>query len=218
DGRADGGEGEGRDREEDGADVRARGRARRLQPHCQRDDAEQREDARLPRSNRVPSERADSGSHRAGAPCSATSLLPTAKLSTLSSLEPPGSSPTRRPSEITRMRSLSARISGRSEEITSIPSPCCARPSISLWISPFAPTSTPRVGSSRISTFGSVASHFASTTFCWLPPLSWLTGCTTLLALTSSRRNHSAAINRSFRRRSQPSRATIEVSRIDMFW
>jgi hypothetical protein len=34
-----------------------------------------------------------------------------------------------------------------------------------------APTSTPRVGSSTISTLGRVASHFAMTTRCWLPPL-----------------------------------------------
>ena len=28
----------------------------------------------------------------------------------------------------------------------------------------------PRVGSSKITTFGAIDSHFASTTFCWLPP------------------------------------------------
>ena len=39
-------------------------------------------------------------------------------------------------------------------------------------------TSMPWVGSSRISTRGLVASHFDSTTFCWLPPESVLTGCT----------------------------------------
>jgi len=30
--------------------------------------------------------------------------------------------------------------------------------------------SIPRVGSSKISTFGAIISHLASTTFCWLPP------------------------------------------------
>ena len=35
-----------------------------------------------------------------------------------------------------------------------------------------APTSTPRVGSSRISTFGRVISPRAMATFCWLPPES----------------------------------------------
>ena len=42
----------------------------------------------------------------------------------------------------------------------------------SLWISALAPTSMPRVGSSRISSRGSVISQRASSTFCWLPPLS----------------------------------------------
>ena len=39
-----------------------------------------------------------------------------------------------------------------------------------------APTSTPTVGESRTSTRGVVASHFASTTRCWLPPESVVTG------------------------------------------
>jgi hypothetical protein len=34
----------------------------------------------------------------------------------------------------------------------------------------------PRVGSSRISTFGSMASHLPRTTFCWFPPLRFSTG------------------------------------------
>ena len=41
---------------------------------------------------------------------------------------------------------------------------------ISRWISALAPTSMPRVGSSRISRRGLVASHLPSTIFCWLPP------------------------------------------------
>ena len=41
---------------------------------------------------------------------------------------------------------------------------------ISRWISAFAPTSTPCVGSSRISTVGLAASQRARATFCWLPP------------------------------------------------
>ena len=44
-------------------------------------------------------------------------------------------------------------------------------------ISCLAPTSMPRVGSSRISSFGSVASQRASSTFCWLPPESSPIGC-----------------------------------------
>ena len=39
-----------------------------------------------------------------------------------------------------------------------------------------APTSTPCVGSSSSSTRGSLRSHFASTTFCWLPPLNSSSG------------------------------------------
>ena len=46
---------------------------------------------------------------------------------------------------------------------------CCR---IISWISNFAPTSTPLVGSSSSSTRGLVAIHLATTTFCWLPPLS----------------------------------------------
>ena len=37
-------------------------------------------------------------------------------------------------------------------------------------MSRFAPTSTPRVGSSSTITFGSGCSTFASASFCWLPP------------------------------------------------
>ena len=47
-----------------------------------------------------------------------------------------------------------------------------------IWCtSALAPTSMPRVGSSRISTVGSVLSHLASIVFCWLPPDSSPTGC-----------------------------------------
>ncbi len=38
------------------------------------------------------------------------------------------------------------------------------------WMSAFAPTSMPRVGSSRMSSSGAVASQRARSTFCWLPP------------------------------------------------
>ena len=50
--------------------------------------------------------------------------------------------------------------------------PCAARSTIRRWISAFAPTSTPWVGSSRMRTEGRVASQRASATFCWLPPES----------------------------------------------
>ena len=38
------------------------------------------------------------------------------------------------------------------------------------WMSALAPTSIPRVGSSRMISSGAVASQRASSTFCWLPP------------------------------------------------
>ena len=55
------------------------------------------------------------------------------------------------------------------------------------WISVRAPTSTPREGSSRMSTLVSRPSHLPMTTFCWLPPLSWRTGVSTPSALIFSR-------------------------------
>jgi ribonuclease Z len=51
-------------------------------------------------------------------------------------------------------------------EIRITASPCWASSLIMWWTSALAPTSMPRVGSSRISTLGSAASHFARTTFC----------------------------------------------------
>ena len=48
------------------------------------------------------------------------------------------------------------------------PSPANARET--RVVSPLAPTSTPRVGSSSSSSNGSPSTSFASTTFCWLPP------------------------------------------------
>ena len=67
---------------------------------------------------------------------------------------------------ITAMRSLIPRISGSSEEIMMIAMPCSARSTMRRWISDFDPTSTPCVGSSRISTSGLIASQRASATFC----------------------------------------------------
>ena len=46
--------------------------------------------------------------------------------------------------------------------------------------------STPTVGPSRISTFGLVASHLASTTRCWLPPESVCAAAPTPAARMSS--------------------------------
>src|SRR6185369_16851044 len=85
--------------------------------------------------------------------------------------------PTMRPPRITSTRSLMPRTSGSSLEIISTASPWPASRLIKAWISALAPTSMPRVGSSMMRTRGSVATHFASTTFCWLPPESCFTRC-----------------------------------------
>ena len=60
-----------------------------------------------------------------------------------------------------------------------MPAPRAASRRMISWISNLAPTSTPLVGSSSSRTFGDVASHFATTTFCWLPPLSASGGTST---------------------------------------
>ena len=77
---------------------------------------------------------------------------------------------TTRPSDITRMRSQAASSSCSSDDRTSTALPSRARSRISVTISDFEPMSMPAVGSSRISTSGSVASHLAMTTFWALPP------------------------------------------------
>ncbi|MDT4881682.1 hypothetical protein FQZ97_1175640 [compost metagenome] len=68
--------------------------------------------------------------------------------------------------------------------MTIIPMPELANSRSNKWISDFAPTSMPRVGSSIKITFGRTASCFAIATFCWLPPLNAETGISTSLILT----------------------------------
>jgi len=75
-----------------------------------------------------------------------------------------------------------------------------ARSQISWWIASLAPTSTPIVGSSTISVSQPVASHLAMLTFCWLPPDSLPTGCSMLVARTSTASMYSRATSRSFAR------------------
>ena len=60
--------------------------------------------------------------------------------------------------------------SGSSDEIIMIVRPFCVSSLMILCISAFALTSTPRVGSSRIKSFGPIASALDTDTFCWLPP------------------------------------------------
>ena len=76
-----------------------------------------------------------------------------------------------RPSHTTSTRSAMPSTSGSSEEIIRIARPWPASSESSRCTSALVPTSMPRVGSSMISSVGSVASHLAMTTFCWLPPL-----------------------------------------------
>ena len=71
---------------------------------------------------------------------------------------------------MTMTRSLIPSTSGISEEIMITATPSPASLQIRRWISAFAPTSMPRVGSSRIRIFGLVSSQRAISTFCWLPP------------------------------------------------
>ena len=65
--------------------------------------------------------------------------------------------------------------------------PSAASEWINRWIASFAPTSTPRVGSSAMKTRGRRNSHFANSTFCWLPPESVLTRALFDRVRTSSR-------------------------------
>ena len=68
----------------------------------------------------------------------------------------------------------------------------------------------PRVGSSRISTSGWVSIHFASTTFCWLPPEREPTGCSIVAVLTLMRRRYSSALIASFRSSTDAGRQVLK--------
>ena len=83
--------------------------------------------------------------------------------------------------------------SGSSEEIIRIARPWPASSESSRCTSALVPTSMPRVGSSMISSWGSVASHLAMTTFCWLPPLIVAAVMSSALVLTSRRPAHGPA-------------------------
>ena len=121
----------------------------------------------------------------------------------------PASSPTSCPSHITRIRSLIDSNSGSSEEMTSVAMPSAASLRISRCTWALAPTSTPRVGSSRISTRGRLASHFPKTTFCWLPPDSVSAATCGPAPRTSSARICSSTSLDSWRRLVKPKRGTF---------
>ena len=110
------------------------------------------------------------------------------------SAAPAGSSPARRPPRITRMRSATPISSGISDEIIRIATPSRASPRMRSWMPALAPTSTPRVGSSKIRTPGWIASHLASTTFCWLPPDRKRASCSSERARSSTERASSCTL------------------------
>src|SRR6476469_1251868 len=141
------------------------------------------------------------GSGHAAPPVAAWRTFP----SVASSL---ASSAVSRPSCMTSTRSAIPSTSDSSDEIISTAMPRAARSDSSACTSTFAPMSMPRVGSSTISTTGSVASHLPSTTFCWLPPDSVATASVTRRRFTPSLSVHADATARSRDRRTRPHRAT----------
>src|SRR5699024_3241559 len=82
----------------------------------------------------------------------------------------PLSSATLRRSRSTTTRSDTRITSSSSDEMNSTAIPSAASSATIFWICALAPTSIPRVGSSRMSRAGRVMSHRARRTFCWLPP------------------------------------------------
>ena len=116
------------------------------------------------------------------------------------------SSPVMRPSCMTSTRSAMPSTSGSSLEIISTATPWPASSLISRCTSALVPTSMPRVGSSTISTFGPVASHLPSTTFCWLPPDSVPTLSCRRWNFSCSRAAHSSASEFSALLRISPAR------------
>src|SRR5690606_19530905 len=97
-----------------------------------------------------------------------------------------GSSAIMRRSRSTATLWLSRSTSSSSAEMNSTAMPPSDSSATSRWISVLAPTSMPRVGSSRMSSRGSRISQRASSTFCWLPPLRLRTGISGLGGLIRS--------------------------------
>src|SRR3954470_18029267 len=144
-----------------------------------------------------------------GRQAAASSTWPVASRITLSSsASARDSSPVRRPSCMTSTRSAMPSTSGSSLEIIRTATPWPASSLIRRWTSDFVPTSMPRVGSSTMSTFGLVASHFPSTTFCWLPPDSVPTLSPSRWYLSCRRAAHSSASEFSAPLRISPVRAS----------
>ena len=91
-------------------------------------------------------------------------------------------------------------------------------------MSAFAPTSTPRVGSSSSSTRGSVSRALPITTFCWLPPLSEPIGACELDVLTVTALTMRSTAVRSLpcwtenRRTKRPRLASVRFCPTDIDW
>ena len=67
------------------------------------------------------------------------------------------------------------RTSGISEQMITTAAPSRASWLMSWYTSTLAPTSMPRVGSSKMKMRALEHSHLAMTTFCWFPPDRWPT-------------------------------------------
>src|SRR5205807_1916670 len=96
------------------------------------------------------------------------------RMMTCSSIWSALSFPTMALSRRTAIRSAQRRTSSSSEEMKRTAIPFSLRERMSFWISALAPTSIPRVGSSRMSRLGCVASQRATMAFCWFPPERFL--------------------------------------------
>src|SRR3954454_2205584 len=229
DGLAGGEDGDDRGREEQVAEVLRRQEARvgDLRDHQQQE--ERSEDAHLPHRDEPLHERSPAApgvrggtrlrrnrgrlvrGRRAHGATAVRSPWPVAASMTLSSsARARGMSSTRRPSCMTRTRSAMPSTSGSSLETMTTARPSAASPESSRWTSALVPTSMPRVGSSTMSTRGSVDSHLASTTFCWLPPDRVDTGSDSFPALTCSFFDQAAAVARSRRAESRPRRESFQ--------
>src|SRR5690606_23588498 len=86
----------------------------------------------------------------------------------------------------TAIRSDRRVTSSSSAEMNRTDMPSSESSATRRWMSAFAPTSMPRVGSSRMSRRGSMRSQRARRTFCWLPPERFLTGRSGLAGRMSS--------------------------------
>src|SRR4051794_8675211 len=215
-----------RDIEQDVADVLGVEEARVDRRRAEDDDREDADEADLARADERVDELAPAAAvlahrRRRGlrlrAHATPSSWPVAARTTDSSSASSRGSSAVSRPSCMTSTRSAMPRTSGSSLEIISTARPWPASSDISRWTSALVPTSMPRVGSSMMSTRGSVASHLPSTTFCWLPPERNPTGSPKPCSLMRRRSAQSAAIARSAprpmtpRRPSAPRRVSVRL-------